>query len=164
MNCYRISKYNPEFRDESGRYTREEWTSISDIGKVFSGEKLTKEKYIQAEESYINAVKMVLSQNKVDELMIAGLERYYDDTDIYDLSYDEQKLLTQIKDNMSVRWDTVELIIKMALRENLWCVLKSEKVEIQFGYDYYMYIKCDNIQPTIIQKLFDNNVFVELNK
>ena len=32
---YRITKYNPEFRDEEGRYILDEWTSVTDIGKEF---------------------------------------------------------------------------------------------------------------------------------
>ena len=30
MNYYRITKYNPEFRNEQGFYTKNDWTSISD--------------------------------------------------------------------------------------------------------------------------------------
>ena len=34
MKEYRISKYDPQFR-VNGAYQKNEWTSISDIGKVF---------------------------------------------------------------------------------------------------------------------------------
>lgn len=32
QNQYRVTKYNPEYR-KNGTYMRDEWTSISDIGK-----------------------------------------------------------------------------------------------------------------------------------
>lgn len=161
MNCYRISKYNPEFRDENGIYTQEDWTSVSDIGRVFNGEKLTKEEYLRTENSYVNAVKTILTENNASKLLIDGLETYYDNTDVSALSFDESELLAEIKNTMYVNKDKLELLIRMALREYLWCKLKSERVEIEFGYDYYMYIKCAEIKLEIVQKLFYDGIFVE---
>jgi hypothetical protein len=39
MYKYRITKYNPIYRDPEGKYTIEDWTAISDIGKVFNNSK-----------------------------------------------------------------------------------------------------------------------------
>jgi hypothetical protein len=36
MYQYRITKYNPVFRDEKGRCTSEEWTSFGDVGEIVS--------------------------------------------------------------------------------------------------------------------------------
>ncbi len=33
---WRVTKYNPTFRDENGTYIKDEWTSFSDIGKKVS--------------------------------------------------------------------------------------------------------------------------------
>ena len=41
---YRITKYNPANRID-GIYITEEWTSFSDIGKIFDGTKLTQTEY-----------------------------------------------------------------------------------------------------------------------
>lgn len=59
MNYYRITKYNPEFRNEQGFYTKNDWTSISDIGQVFDEGVLTAEDYKQMEDSYIKALNIV---------------------------------------------------------------------------------------------------------
>jgi hypothetical protein len=40
MNEYRICKYNPRFR-VNGVYIKDEWTSVSDIGKTFEDGVLT---------------------------------------------------------------------------------------------------------------------------
>ena len=32
MYCYRITKYNPNLRDASGAYKKDEWIFYSDIG------------------------------------------------------------------------------------------------------------------------------------
>lgn len=34
LTAERITKYNPDNRDENGSYKLDEWTSISDIGKT----------------------------------------------------------------------------------------------------------------------------------
>lgn len=49
MMNYRISKYNPKYRDEHGIYTRDEWTSISDVGEYFNGYEVTMEEYLDTE-------------------------------------------------------------------------------------------------------------------
>ena len=54
MMHYRISKYNPKFRDEDGFYTRKEWTSISDIGESFDGSEVTIHEYLEIENISIN--------------------------------------------------------------------------------------------------------------
>jgi hypothetical protein len=41
MYAWRITKYNPAFRDERGAYLQDEWTGISDIEAVYDGEALT---------------------------------------------------------------------------------------------------------------------------
>lgn len=35
MGDYSISKYQPELYDDTGCYSRNEWTSVGDIGKTF---------------------------------------------------------------------------------------------------------------------------------
>lgn len=37
MQYFRITKYNPQFRNKQGEYKNEEWTSVYDIGKKFEG-------------------------------------------------------------------------------------------------------------------------------
>lgn len=51
---YSISKYRPQFYDSQSCYTRNEWTSISDIGKSFDDGVLTINEYLETERHYIN--------------------------------------------------------------------------------------------------------------
>lgn len=37
MNEYRVTKYNPTFRDQLGHYARPEWIMFKGIGKTYSG-------------------------------------------------------------------------------------------------------------------------------
>lgn len=73
MHKYRISKYNPLFRDEDGSYQKNEWTAISDIGKCFDGIVLTDEKYISVEDKYVNAVKLIIKFHSLTSLNVTNL-------------------------------------------------------------------------------------------
>jgi hypothetical protein len=37
----RVTKYDPALRDERGGFTGDDWTSVSDVGGLFSGRVLT---------------------------------------------------------------------------------------------------------------------------
>lgn len=43
-------------------------------------------------------------------------------------------------------------IIKLILREKIWCKLKTDKLEIHFGYDYYVYILCQYDISTLLRQ------------
>lgn len=53
MKTYRITKYNPKNREKDGVYSKDEWTSISDIGKSFGDYKLTASDYLKVEDQYL---------------------------------------------------------------------------------------------------------------
>src|SRR5262249_56008880 len=42
---FRVTKYDPRFRDSRGAYMREDWIAMSDIGKSFEGVTLTASEY-----------------------------------------------------------------------------------------------------------------------
>jgi hypothetical protein len=52
---WRVTRYDPARRDERGAYRGETWTSISDVGKVFEGHKLTIDEYERVETAYVDA-------------------------------------------------------------------------------------------------------------
>ena len=53
MTEYRITKYNPINRVDEV-YIADEWTSSSDIGKVFNGKTLSRDTYLKTEQAYID--------------------------------------------------------------------------------------------------------------
>ena len=52
MFVFRVTKYNPAYRDRRGSYLRDEWTSGDNIGRVFTGEVLTPDAYQRVEDVY----------------------------------------------------------------------------------------------------------------
>lgn len=59
MAIHEIVKYNP-INYLKGVYITEEWSSKSDIGKIFNGHKFTINEYMQTEREYIDAVKIIM--------------------------------------------------------------------------------------------------------
>jgi hypothetical protein len=74
VNEYRVTKYNPAFRDSSGAYTRDEWISFGDIGQSFNGVELTRDAYQQVEDAYIAAAMAFLREGDVRQLTVRAFE------------------------------------------------------------------------------------------
>jgi len=172
MISYRITKYNPKKRDSEGAYTdMSEWTSISDIGNPDYNNP-TFEEYHKTENSYVNAIKIILTDKKIQSLKIDSLENYNDKSD-YDKIIDSDKLreidfdyandIEILKNGGNLQNDYLEKTIRLILREFIWMELIDSELEVKFGYDYYMYIKCDRLSDDIIQKIEATGLFVEPN-
>jgi len=74
VHQYRVTKYNPAFRNQSGAYTKVEWTSVRDIGRTYSDGLLTTEEYERVEAAYIKAALSFLSESGISSVRVAGLE------------------------------------------------------------------------------------------
>jgi hypothetical protein len=146
MNWYRISKYDPRFRNSNGEYVREEWTSYCDIGNIFGNKEFTLEDYQITENSYVEFLMQIVEKQQSPQFLIEDLE-------IYD---DESSSSFQAG---TVGLDHVQSIIRACLREKIWCkILQGEELAIHFGYDYYVYLGLKNEIPFIIG---DGKLFVE---
>lgn len=159
---YRITKYNPELRNEDGCFAADEWTSVSDIGKEFCNGVFTKEEYQKTEDSYVNAISEILKEKGISELIVRDLEK--DEKTEFGLSFEEKQLFEEITNNEHINLYKAEPLIRLVLREMLWCRLCSdlEDVKIEFGYDYYMYVSCSEIEASTKKKICESGLFVEL--
>ena len=124
---YRVTKYDPAFRDADGAYTRDEWTSVSEIGKSFGGVVLTRDEYERVERAYVEAAMAFLREAEVLSLTIAGLENYAG----HPLAFSEGSLLSL---------EHIAEVIPQVLREAFWCRLEGPEMFLHFGWDYYLYI------------------------
>lgn len=161
---WRVTKYNPNFRDENGYYTlKEEWTCPSEIGKIINGKEFTLDEYLHVESAYVNTVIKFLTENKLSSLRILQLS-------ILEISPEEKSSLlfepefTEINldEDAIVSIDEIRTICKMILRNYLGCQLYSkDNFFVHFGWDYYMFIG-SAIKPTsAIQFATENGLFVE---
>ena len=137
MFQYRVSKYNPKMRDDNQSYTKDEWTSFSDIGKEFPCGRLTEKEYLEVEKNYINFIYELFNVSNIKNIKIIKQEP----ENIF------KKTFFDIED------DWLYIIIQQNIREKFWCKLKSELFEIYMGYDLYLHIDCMNDVEKVLERL-----------
>lgn len=134
-------------------YLDDDWTSFSDIGKIFNGSVLTYSQYIVVENLYIDVIKTFMKSANIEQLSISDLEmKTISQVDeILPLStIDIKKLYNQLENGISLKGSELDIVIRLILREFIWAKLKSTaNLEIHFGYDYYMYIGCLQLPKNI---------------
>ncbi len=118
---YRITKYNPNYRNELGHYKKDEWTSISDVGRYFDENLFTLNEYYETENNYINCVKEIIKLQKLDTLKIKDYENPFGNN-------------LKWSNKMIIKNDDIENIMQDCLREKCWCRIVSKNFFIHFGY------------------------------
>lgn len=124
---YRVTKYDPQFRDATGAYTRDEWISASDVGSAFDGVLLTREEYLRVESAYVDAALSFLREAGVDSLTVNGLEN----SARHELPFGEGGVLSI---------DASADVMRRVLHDEFWCRLVAPLAYVHFGWDYYMYV------------------------
>ncbi len=167
---YRITKYNPDKRNDQGHYLdNSEWTAISDIGKP-AYNNVTFEEYEKIESAYVNAIKLILQDNNIDHLVIDSFlrhdkkedfEKYIDTGRMRNMKLDFDKEIKTLKNGVKLNIDQIDKIIRLILRETVDLTLVNNEFEVSFGYDYYMYVKTNHIKFETVKKIHDNGLFVE---
>lgn len=160
MRCFRITKYNPINRNELGKFTADDWTSVYDVGKVYLGSKLTFEKYLFYEEMYIEVIKIIMESN-AQTLRIEDLEKneYTHFSDLF--ASGMQKSYNSIENENEISLNNIDLIARSILREIIWCKLVSKSMFVHFGYDLYMYIGCENFPCEKLESFKEKGLFFE---
>lgn len=145
MKRYRITKYNPQYRVD-GKYLINEWTDYSDIGKVYDGKVLTREEYCSVESNYIYCATTLLKMASVKGLIIVWLECLHG---------------RKWQPNLYVNLKLVANLIRLTLRNKIWCKLESKNSYLHFGYDYYMFIGVDLPFEAVKKVCAEYNLFCE---
>ncbi len=164
MYRWRISKFNPKERDESGAYIHDEWTSSSDIGRVFEGRILLLDEYLRVETAYVEAAKSFFDESNLHSLFIYGLEANWSHTAEHVLpGLDDMLQGPELVEGQRIDRRTLDRICKLVLREFVWCKLEDEhgRFYIHFGYDYYMYVGSHKPSPYSIARARGLGLFVE---
>ncbi len=172
MNKYRITKYDPKFRDGDGAYTEDDWTAYCDIGHVYRDALFTPEEYLRVEANYVSTILQAIRSLKVNALYIhklenmSAVEEEQKSLDKYGLrlSQDEKNVLFDLRDGKRVSISELPAYLRLLLRECFWCELHTEKstVIIYPGYDYYMYLHCDHLDESIITASAKQGIYIEV--
>jgi len=170
MYKYRISKYDPLFRAANGRYLKEDWISISDIGKTFDGKQLTIESYKAIEDGYVNAIYLIIGYMNIPFLSIKNLSKNSSIDVLQDLirKYPElynEKILDiyhNSKELDNLKKGVLDSYCRLLLRENIWSeVFYQEKFKVFIKYDYLMGIHSNQSLEKIIPDIEKLGLFIE---
>ncbi len=142
---YRITKYNPIYR-MNGIYTKDEWISMYDVGKMYDGKTFTFEEYLTVEKSYLNVIKKILQEVNIKRVIIKQGENMY----------------SKLNNSVLCSQEEVLLVARGCLREEFWCKLVSKDFFVHFGYDYYMYIGANIEEDHMSEIARENGLFSEL--
>ena len=151
MEQFRVTKYDPRFRKRSGAYDRDEWTSVSDIGSCFGNVTLTASEYVSTENAYVEAALFFLEESGVAQLEIAGFENHTQYSTSA-LSFKDGYLCSQLE---------IAELVRLNLREVIWCRLEARDAFLHFGYDYYMYVGVPNPSTAACERTERRGLFVE---
>jgi hypothetical protein len=134
MHQYRVTKYDPALRNGSGAYTKNGWTSYSDVGRSAGGVTLSKEDYLRVESAYIDIAQKFIAEDGGHRLRAVGVENRADSAE----APSEGSLISE---------RDLPAVCRSILREEFWCRLEADDHFLHFGYDFYMYVgvKCECI-------------------
>ena len=148
MNEYRVTKYNPAFRDSSGAYTRDEWTSVGDVGRAFDGVELTRGEYERVEDAYVTAALAFMREAAVAQLSVRGLEN-------------ARGLPIPFAEGDALPLEQIPEVLRGVLREEFWCRLEADDALVHVGWDYYMYLGVPRPCPTTRRQVENLGLYVE---
>lgn len=140
---WRLSKYDPALRDQMGVYRGDDWTSVSDIGKVVGGKVLEFSEYLEVENAYVEAIVSFFQIANIQKFSLQQLERTRD----WDLMPEESrkglpKVFPKFEQGAFVGNSDLDCFIRLVLREVCWGKLVNEARDayLHFGYDFYVYV------------------------
>lgn len=148
MAGFRVTKYDPAHRLPNGNYVKDEWTSVSDVGRAYGGEIVTCSEYLRVEALYVRAVRSFLEASQLKTLRVVDLQANDIETEAFpaELTEETRARAATVVDGMEVGGEDLDWIVRLALREALWCRLKGEHgFYVHFGYDYYMYLGSEDL-------------------
>ncbi|WP_239614656.1 DUF7683 domain-containing protein [Cohnella mopanensis] len=160
---WRITKYNPIFRNDKGHYLLDEWTCPSEIGNIINGDSFTLEKYLVIEHAYVETIiEFLIEQKQYSLRVIQASNRLISHEDKKSVLYDHEFGEINIKEDMIANINEIRIICKMILRNFADCQLYSkDNFFVHFGWDYYMFIGSNQKSLTAIKFATNSGLFVE---
>ena len=140
---HRITKYNPNKRDEFGRYLdAKEWTEFSEVG-----ENVSLEEYERVETLYVDAAHQLITGGGIKKLKLIDLE-------------DNEKHCPY-RNNETITIENLKHVVRSILRREYWAKLESDIGFIHIGWDYYMYVGTEATNELAIRRIADSGLYVE---
>lgn len=174
-HSHAIVKYRPEFYNEDGVYTKNEWRGIEDVGRIYDGKIVTLAEYFETEQKYVDAVVELMNMTNSCYLTVAHLGDSIRSTkcsiskilnpDNRFSTYDKLLYNTYIKliEGQRIHINNIGNVVRLNLREYTYTDLINEQnhLEIHFGYDYYMYCNSDVSKKKLRKRIEEIGLFLD---
>ncbi len=148
MFQYRVTKYDPAYRDQSGRYTRDDWIMFGQVGQECGGTVLTLGEYEWVESAYIDSALAFLREAGIGSLVAQGVENSSGSS-------------SALQEGARVALRELPDVMRRILREEFWCRLEAPGAFVRFGHDYYMYIGVPEACKSACEFARERALFVE---
>jgi hypothetical protein len=145
---FRVTKYDPAHRDARGAYTRDEWTSVGDIGRTVAGAVLTESEYQRVEDAYTAAAVAYLREAGLAAVMVSGLENH-------------ASASLPFAEGSRLGLSEAGAVVRRLLREEFWCRLEGDGAFVHVGWDFYLYIGVPRPCPDAQELARQLGLFVE---
>jgi hypothetical protein len=122
---------------------------------MFDGKVFTLAEYEKIESAYIKIVLLFMDCVQLDFLKIVDLEKNgqrFQTVQINDL---------KINNSEPISKELIAPIIRLILRNIMWCKLESKEMYVHFGYDFYMYIGSKKACNSIHENIKQIGLFIE---
>lgn len=170
MNWHEIVKYSPQKYDSNGIYTADEWTSRCDVGKKFDGKLFTIEEYLRVEQRYVSVILSIMKATNCKYMTIQYLEADKEyitsrikSSKFYNIDSELLKSMPLLEEKRRIYILKITDIIRLSLREYIYVVLrnKEHKLQIEFGYDYYLKICCSLNMETLKNIVYREGLYLD---
>lgn len=170
MNWHEIVKYSPQKYDSNGIYTADEWTSRCDVGKKFDGKLFTIEEYLRVEQRYVSVILSIMKATNSKYMTIQYLEADKEyitsrikSSKFYNIDSELLKSMPLLEEKRRIYILKITDIIRLSLREYIYVVLrnKEHKLQIEFGYDYYLKISCSLNLETLKNIVYREGLYLD---
>ena len=127
MFQYRVTKYDPAYRNRLGHYTRDDWIYFAQVGRECGGTVLTLEEYERVESAYIDSALAFLREAGIRSLSAHSIQN-------------PRASSSAPQEGAILELSVLPAVMQGMLREELWCRLEAPEAFVDFGWDYYMYV------------------------
>ena len=151
MRHYQVSK----FLEGEG----ESWSSVTDIGKVFSGKQLSVDEYITVENIYIEVIaKFINKIKKRFKVKFLMDLRGEDDAEQWLFEIDNPYL--KVRGGEYLGRDDILSLCRLSLRDLLGIRLQSDDGDyITFGHDFYLRLGVSSSSDIVLTELMCADLF-----
>ena len=150
--CYRVTKYDPRFRDTDDRYTRDDWTFYAQIGKRVGGHVLTVAEYLRTEALYLSALRLLLVEAGISRLEVRGL--WLPPQPTPQLRAWLRRHVLGVQQALSF----AQLVLRNRIGGQL---IAPRRAYVHFGFDYYLYVGLSRPTPNAVSLIHASGLFVE---